>query len=168
MKVENEIPKSEEIIQVQQEFIRKVAPASIRLVKHNAKFCARAMPNMRMLKNNNELFNMSEAHVEEANLKNNITREGGKSIEYCGAHFYNSNSKDSKFLIPSNGLYADLAEYWSNNLDTTLSKGFISPNIIIPVNSISQLITTISVLDLLSIQLITVKQINRKRSRDCG
>jgi hypothetical protein len=120
--------------------------------------CAVIQPQMMMEQRRNVFEEAEDDEAEELynqiNIANNLTKEPGKSKEYCEKHYYiekvgpSSRLSVYRYLTPVNAFYADLAEFWANSLDTDLSKNFISSNIILPVSNITQLISVLSIIDL--------------------
>ena len=75
--------------------------------------------------------------------------EGGKSKEYCETQYYNIIYKENQVpLIKPNHFLADLAQFWSENLNSERNIGFKSENFLIVPNSITELIFILAVLDL--------------------
>jgi hypothetical protein len=102
-----------------------------------------------------------EEDAYHRNAKNNLFREAGKSKEFCETHWRTLNF--DKNQIPDNFFWSDLANYWLSNKELTLSKDFLSKNILFQINNISELLCIIAVLDL-PLQPVS-HQFNRKEGR---
>ena len=90
-----------------------------------------------------------ENEIKKMNIRNNLYKEAGKSKEYGETH-YSQNWQFSPYnqLISTNIFWADLAKFWSTNTEVKLSENFLSKNIILKSNNITQLICLLSVIDL--------------------
>ena len=90
-----------------------------------------------------------ENEIKKMNIRNNLYKEAGKSKEYGETH-YSQNWQFSPYnqLISTNIFWADLAKFWSTNTEVKLSENFLSKNIILTTNNITELICLLSVLDL--------------------
>ena len=91
-----------------------------------------------------------EKEAKRIIAKTKLYDEGGKSKEYCETHYYNKIYKENQDsnIIKSNHFFADLAQFWSENLDSERNIGFRSENFLIIPDSITELIFVLSVLDL--------------------
>lgn len=87
-----------------------------------------------------------EDTIQKVNIKNNLYRDTGKGKEYKETHYYNCISGEVNFF--PNPFFADLAEYWANNINSNLATDFVSINIIHPIYNLPQLVATLAVLDL--------------------
>ena len=119
---------------------------------------ARAEPNM-MKKNKMAglRMNMMAMPMEEdalyerkAIIKANLNKEKGKVKEYCETHYYNKVFKNNSSinLINNSHFFADLAEFFSNNINSIRNQGFKSENILLKPNNLTEAIFILSVLDL--------------------
>ena len=96
------------------------------------------------------LFAMPPQDSLIANAKNNLFKEGGKSKEYCETHYYNTPYKNmySTNYVRSDEFYADLATFWSENVECLRNKGFYTEHFLIRPENFPQMIFALSVIDL--------------------
>ena len=78
----------------------------------------------------------------------NLNKEKGKVKEYCETHYYNKVFNNSNYLISNSHFFADLAEFFSNNINSIRNQGFKSENILLKPNNLTEVIFILSVLDL--------------------
>ncbi len=79
-------------------------------------------------------------------LRKNFEINAGVSKEFCETHFLEGVAIQKNMHVSSNKYWADLAAYWS---DKTNSKyNFLSKNIILNTTNLSDLLFTLTVLDL--------------------
>ena len=81
-------------------------------------------------------------------IKANLNKEKGKVKEYCETHYYNKVFNNSNYLISNSHFFADLAEFFSNNINSIRNQGFKSENILLILNNLIEVIFILSVLDL--------------------
>ena len=81
--------------------------------------------------------------IDTMNIKNNLFKETGCTKEYIETHYYFENSK--KMILNSNLFWSDLASFI---LDKDSTNHFLSENILIGCDNISDLIFRLAVLDL--------------------
>jgi hypothetical protein len=106
--------------------------------------------NKMSFKGDKGLFDYDENEGEIINIKSKLFKEKGKSKEYCETQYYNKVYKDtySKNLVNSNHFFADLAQFWSLNINSERNIGFKTDNILVKPNNITEFIFMLSVLDL--------------------
>ena len=94
--------------------------------------------------------NYLEKEAKRIIAQTKLYNEGGKSKEYCETQYYNIiyKEKENPNIIKPNHFFADLAQFWSENLDSERNIGFKSENFLIIPNSITELIFILAVLDL--------------------
>ena len=78
----------------------------------------------------------------------NLNKEKGKVKEYCETHYYNKVFNNPNYLISNSHFFADLAEFFSNNINSIRNQGFKSENILLILNNLIEVIFILSVLDL--------------------
>ena len=111
---------------------------------------------------NNECYSMQEEgegedegeqrrniKIEKMNIRNNLYKESGKSMEYGETH-YSTNWEyfPHNELINPSLFWADLAKFLVSNKQGNLTLNFLSKNIILPTTNMTELICLLSVLDL--------------------
>jgi hypothetical protein len=89
---------------------------------------------------------MAVPKLLKANAVNNLFREAGKSKEYCETHWRSLHFNISSIL--DNFFWSDLARFWLDHKDITLSKNFLSKNVLFRINNVSELLCILAVLDL--------------------
>ena len=87
---------------------------------------------------------------EKIIVKANLNKERGKVKEYCETHYYNQAFINNNYnsVISNNHFFADLAEFFANNINSIRNKGFKSENILLNPINFTQTIFILSVLDL--------------------
>jgi hypothetical protein len=81
--------------------------------------------------------------IEQINRRNNLYKDNGKSKEYRETHYY-SSPYNHHTQVRNNLFWADLAKYWAEGNN----QGFLSQNILLPCENITELIFLLSVLSL--------------------
>ncbi|MGL4948145.1 MAG: hypothetical protein ACRC42_02045, partial [Mycoplasma sp.] len=97
-----------------------------------------------------DTFSMPPEQSRAANVRNTLYQPKGKVKEYCETHYYNkiNTQVSSTYLVNYIPLFGDLAEYWANNTDCVLNKGFSSTNILFNPVTLSDILFAMSILDL--------------------
>jgi len=97
-------------------------------------------------------LNMKKLGKEAGRItaKTKLYDEGGKSKEFCETQYYNLiyKERESPNIIKPNHFYADLAQFWCENLDSERNIGFKSENFLIVPNNKIEFIFILAVLDL--------------------
>ena len=102
------------------------------------------------MKMNMKMMSMPDSYANEAIIKANLNKEIGKTKEYCETHYYNQAFKNNNYnnIISNNHFFADLAEFFANNINSNRNEGFKSENILLNPINFTQTIFILSVLDL--------------------
>ena len=93
-------------------------------------------------------YDRDEADI--INAKAQLFKEAGKTKEYCETQYFNKvykNTNSSYFVRPKN-FFADLALFWSENIDSERNIGFKTENILTKPDNITEFIFMLAVLDL--------------------
>ena len=95
-------------------------------------------------------FDIDEDDAKIINAKAQLFKESGKTKEYCETQYFNKvfkNSNNSSLIKPTN-FFADLALFWSENIDSERNIGFKSENILTKPDNITEFMFMLAVLDL--------------------
>ena len=101
-------------------------------------------------KKSENLFDIDEKEAERINVKAQLFKEEGKSKEYSETQYYNKvyQNIESKNLVNPNNFFADLAQFWSENIDSERNIGFKTDNILTKPDNFTEFIFMLAVLNL--------------------
>ena len=142
--------KTEEERQIEDEIHERERNLSFKKAKNKRVLASRPQANLMKMNMKMNMMSMPDSYANEAIIKANLNKEIGKTKEYCETHYYNQAFKNNNYnnIISNNHFFADLAEFFANNINSNRNEGFKSENILLNPINFTQTIFILSVLDL--------------------